>query len=46
MVIKVRCKRRKDTNEIGNEIGGYAPREAASGRPQQAQTSTPPWRRP
>jgi hypothetical protein len=45
MVIKVRCRKRKDTDEIANEIGGYEKREAASGKPQQAQTSTPPWRR-
>jgi len=46
LVIKVRCKRRKDTDEIVNEVKGYEKREAATGRPQQAQTSTPPWRRP
>jgi hypothetical protein len=46
LVIKVRCKKRKDTDEIGNEIGGYEKRDAVTGRPQQAQTSTPPWKRP
>ena len=45
LVIKVRCKKRKDTDEIVNEISGYEKREAASGKPQQAQTNTPPWRR-
>lgn len=46
LVIKVRCKKRKDTDEITNEIGGFAKRDAVTGRPQQAATSTPPWRRP
>ncbi|NLE38923.1 MAG: DUF669 domain-containing protein [Pirellulaceae bacterium] len=46
LVIRVRCKKRKDTDEIANEIKGYEKRDAATGRPQQAQTSTPPWRRP
>ena len=46
LVIKVRCKRRKDTDEIVNEIGGYEKREAVTGKPQQATTNTPPWRRP
>jgi hypothetical protein len=46
LVIKVRCKKRKDTEEIVNEISGYEKREAASGKPQQAPTNTPPWRRP
>ena len=46
LVIKVRCKKRKDTGEIANEISGYEKREAASGKPQQAQSQTPPWRRP
>jgi len=46
LVIKVRCKKRKDTDEITNEIRGYEKREAITGKPQQAQTNTPPWRRP
>jgi hypothetical protein len=45
LVIKVRCKKRKDTDEITNEISGFEKREAATGRPQQATTTTPPWRR-
>jgi hypothetical protein len=45
LVIKVRCKKRKDNDEITNEIGGYEKRETATGKPQQAQTATPPWRR-
>ena len=46
LVIRVKCKKRKDTDEIVNEIGGYEKREAVTGKPQQAQTNTPPWRRP
>jgi hypothetical protein len=46
LVIRVRCKKRKDTDEIANEIKGFEKREAATGKPQQATTSTPPWRRP
>jgi len=46
LVVRVKCKRRADTDEIVNEISGYEKRDAATGRPQQAQTSTPPWRRP
>jgi hypothetical protein len=45
LVIRVKCKKRKDTDEISNEIGGYEKREAVTGKPQQAQTNTPPWRR-
>ena len=46
LVIRVACKKRADTDEIANEIRGYEKRDAATGRPQQAPTSTPPWRRP
>jgi hypothetical protein len=46
LVIRVRCRRRKDTGEIGNEIGGYEKRDALTGKPQQAPNATPPWRRP
>ena len=45
LLITVKCKRRDDTGEIANEVKGYAPRAAATGQPQQAATSTPPWRR-
>lgn len=45
LMIRVKCKKRKDTDEITNEIGGYEKREAFTGKPQQAQTNTPPWRR-
>ena len=46
LVITVKCKKRDDTDEVTNEIKGYAKREAANGQPQQAASSTPPWRRP
>ena len=45
LLVKVRCKKRADTGEITNEIRGYVKREAGGGKPQQAQTDTPPWRR-
>ena len=45
MIITVRCKKRPDTDEISNEVRGYAKREAASGKPQQAQNDNPPWQR-
>jgi len=46
LTIKVACKKRKDTDEIANVIKGYEKQDAATGRLQQAQTNTPPWRRP
>jgi hypothetical protein len=46
LVITVRCRKRKDTGEITNDVSGYARKEVAAGKPQQAQESTPPWRRP
>lgn len=45
LVISVKCKRRDDTGDVSNEIKGYAKREAANGKPPQAATNTPPWRR-
>ena len=45
LVIRVACKKRKDTDEIANVIKGYEKRESANGKPQQGQSSTPPWRR-
>jgi len=45
LVIRVKCKKRKDSGEISNEIGGFEKRDAITGKPQQAQTNTPPWRR-
>ena len=46
LLIHVKCKKRKDTDEINNEIAGYEKREAATGQPQQAQSNVAPWRRP
>jgi hypothetical protein len=52
LAISVRCKKRPDTGEITNEIGGYAKREsptaqaAAQAAPMAAPPATPPWKRP
>lgn len=45
--ITVRCKKRDDNEDVVNEIRGYAKRESASGKPQQAapMDNTPPWKR-
>jgi len=45
--ITVRCKKREDTGDIVNEIKGYAKKESALGKPQQAapNDNTPPWKR-
>jgi len=45
LVISVKCVKRGDTGDISNEVKGYAKREAAGGKPQQATTDTPPWLR-
>ena len=45
LVISVRCKKRQDTGDITNEIKGYEKKGAANGQPQQAASSSPPWRR-
>ena len=45
LLVTVKCKKREDTGDIVNEVKGYARKEAASGVPQQVNTSTPPWRR-
>jgi len=47
MCITVKCKKRDDTGDISNEIRGYAKKESAAGKPQQAPASdnTPPWKR-
>jgi len=46
LIITVRCKKRQDTDEIVNEVRGFAKRETGSGTPQQATSDVPPWRRP
>jgi hypothetical protein len=43
--VTVKIKKRTDTGELVNEVKGYAKKEAAAGQPQQAATSTPPWKR-
>ncbi len=45
LVITVKCKKRAETDEIFNEIKGYATKDALSGKPVQATTDTAPWRR-
>jgi len=45
LVITVKCKKRTDTDEIVNEVKGYAKKEAVTGQPQQAASNTPPWAR-
>ncbi|RIK74360.1 MAG: hypothetical protein DCC68_23255 [Planctomycetota bacterium] len=45
LVITVKCKTRKDSGEVQNEIKGFAKKEAANGVPAQAAANTPPWRR-
>ena len=47
MSVTVKCKKRDDNGEITNEIRGYAKKESAFGKPQQAAptSNTPPWKR-
>jgi hypothetical protein len=52
LLITVKCKKRDDTGELGNEVRGYEAKTAAPavGRPQQAPlpphtSNTPPWKR-
>ena len=47
LLVTVKCKKRDDTDEMTNEVRGYARKEAAAGQPQQAAPtdSTPPWKR-
>jgi len=45
LVINVKSKKRPDTGELTNEIKGYAKKEGVTGKPVQAATDTPPWRR-
>jgi hypothetical protein len=48
LVITVKCKKRKDSDELTNEIRGYARRElpGSGAAPAQPANGTPPWRRP
>ena len=46
--ISVRCKKREDSDELTNEIKGYAKREASvtpAAPAVQAKANTPPWKR-
>ena len=47
LVVTVKCKKREDNGEMTNEVRGYAKKESAAGRPQQAapNDTTPPWKR-
>lgn len=45
LVISVKCKKRRDTDEVQNDIRGYAKKEALEGKPLQAVNDAPPWRR-
>ena len=45
LLITVKLKKRQDTGELANEVKGYAKKEAAAGKPQQATDNTPPWKR-
>ena len=47
LVLSVRYKRRKDTDELENVISGYKPKETAAqpAAPAQQQPSTAPWAR-
>ncbi|MGI6354000.1 MAG: DUF669 domain-containing protein [Lentisphaeria bacterium] len=47
LVLSVRCKRRKDTDELENVISGYKPKETAAqpATPAQQQSATAPWAR-
>ena len=45
IIAKVKVKRRKDSDEMDNEFVAFEKREALTGKPVQATTDTPPWRR-
>jgi len=45
LLVTVKLKKRDDTGDLQNEISGFSKKETAAGQPQQAATSTPPWRR-
>lgn len=46
LLIEVKCKKRTDTDEIVNEIKGYARKTSGDQAPQALPTdNTPPWRR-
>ena len=45
LVIHVRCKKRSDTGEIGNEIKGYSKKEQPAAPTTAATNTTPPWKK-
>jgi hypothetical protein len=47
LVVTVKLKKREDTGELANEVKGYAAKDTAIGKPQQAAPTdnTPPWKR-
>ena len=47
LLITVKLKKREDNGDLSNEVKGYAKKETAAGKPQQAvpADNTPPWRR-
>lgn len=45
LVITVRCKKRKDTDEVVNEISGYSKRESPSATAPPSAAAPPPWKR-
>ena len=45
LVVTVKCRKREETGEIQNEIKGYGRKDSLEGKPVQATTDTPPWRR-
>jgi hypothetical protein len=45
LVIHVRCKKRADTDEITNEIAGYAKKESPAAANAPPAAGPPPWKR-
>ena len=45
LVIHVRCKKRSDTGEIGNEIRGYSKKEQPAAPAAASTNTTAPWKR-
>ncbi|MBN1436190.1 MAG: DUF669 domain-containing protein [Sedimentisphaerales bacterium] len=48
LVINVRCVKRKDNDEISNEVKGYAKKESKAPKPQATSAtpnSAPPWKK-
>jgi hypothetical protein len=44
LVIHVKCKKRPDTGEIGNEVNGYSPKAALTEPPAATRPRSPPGR--